>query len=244
MIPNDTYSIFWTHFRVIKQNWLAKQNLALQIFNRVYAPIWYIFLILIIQWVNSFALDVVFFIFDTWIPTISHCLRHKRWNSSIHNFNYDCRWQKWRKKSLVKFWQFFLWKRGFLRNLFLIFLVISQELYDLQRCTIPYSNCLKELITPLLQCDCFKIGHFWDIRRNIFPNFFYPYFISNRVDFLACSWNQGLPSVQTIFDFEVGCVSAALLISTDDSTEAFLESVLDPAKTFKILSLGDIWMLH
>lgn len=148
------------------------------------------------------------------------------------------------KDHLLNVDNFFLQNRWFLRNIFFIILVVSQELFDLQRLTIPHFNPLKELITPLLQCDCFKIGHFWNIRRNIFPNFFYPYFISNRVDFLACSWNQGLPSVQTIFDFEVGCVSAALLISTDDSTEAFLESVLDPAKTFKILSLGDIWMLH
>ena len=126
MIPNDTYSIFWTHFMVNKQNWLAKQNLALQIFNRVYASSCYIFLILIIQWVNSFALDVVFFIFDTWIPTISHCLRHKRWNSSIYNFNHDCRWQKWRKKSLVKFWQMFFMKlRIFEKYIFYIFGYIS-----------------------------------------------------------------------------------------------------------------------
>ena len=141
MIPNDTYSIFWTHFRVIKQNWLAKQNLALQIFNRVYASSWYIFLILIIQWVNSFALDVVFFIFEIYLPTISYCSRDIRWNSSIHNFNYDSRWQKWRKKSLDKF---FLRNRGFLRNIFFIILVISQELFDLQRRTIPHFNCLKK----------------------------------------------------------------------------------------------------
>ena len=176
MIQNDTYSIFWTHFRVIEQKWLAKQNLALQIFNRVYASSWYIFLILIIQWVNSFALDVVFFIFDTWIPTISHCLRHKRWNSSIHDFNYDCRWQKWRKRSLVKFWQIFLQNRGFLRNVFFVFLIISQKLYKIQIHTIPHFNHLKELITTLLQSNCRRSLHFWGIRKNICPLFFYSYF--------------------------------------------------------------------
>ena len=50
--------------------------------------------------------------------------------------------------------------RGFLRNIFFIFLVMSQELFELQRRTLPRFNPLKELITPLLQCDCFKIGHF------------------------------------------------------------------------------------
>ena len=73
---------------------------------------------------------------------------------------------------MLNFDKFFLRNRGFLRNVFLIFLVISQELFDLQRRTIPHFNPLKELITPLLQCDCCKIGHFWDIRRNIFPIFF------------------------------------------------------------------------
>ena len=54
---------------------------------------------------------------------------------------------------------FFLQKCRFLKKKS-TFLVISQELFDLQRRTIPHFNPLKELITPLLQCDCCKIGHF------------------------------------------------------------------------------------
>ena len=64
------------------------------------------------------------------------------------------------KNHLLNFDKFFLRNRGFLRNIFFIILVISQELFDLQRSTIPHLNPLKELITPLLQCDCCKIGHF------------------------------------------------------------------------------------
>ncbi len=52
------------------------------------------------------------------------------------------------KNHLLNFDNFFLRNRGCLRNIFLIFLVISQELFDLQRRTIPHFNPLKELITP------------------------------------------------------------------------------------------------
>ena len=45
---------------------------------------------------------------------------------------------------------FFLRNRNFLTNIFLISLVISQELFDLQRRTIPHFNRLKELITTIL----------------------------------------------------------------------------------------------
>ena len=65
-----------------------------------------------------------------------------------------------KKNHLLNFDNFFLRNRGFLRNILFISLVISQELFDLQRHTIPHFNPLKELITPLLQCDCCKIGHF------------------------------------------------------------------------------------
>ena len=54
------------------------------------------------------------------------------------------------KNHLLNFDKFFLRNRGFLRNIFLISLVISQELFDLQRRTIPHFNRLKELITPIL----------------------------------------------------------------------------------------------
>ena len=54
------------------------------------------------------------------------------------------------KDHLLNFDKFVLRNRGFLRNIFLISLVISQELFDLQRRTIPHLNCLKELITPIL----------------------------------------------------------------------------------------------
>ena len=76
------------------------------------------------------------------------------------------------KNHFLNFDNFFLRNHRFLRNTFFIFLVISQELFDLQRRTIPHFNCLKELITPLLQCNCHRIRHFWDIRRNVFPIFF------------------------------------------------------------------------
>ena len=46
--------------------------------------------------------------------------------------------------------KFLLQNRGFLRNISLIYLVISQELFNLYRRTIPHLNHLKELITPLL----------------------------------------------------------------------------------------------
>ena len=55
------------------------------------------------------------------------------------------------KNHLLNFDKFFLRNHGFLRNIFLIFLVISQELFDLQRHTIPHFNRLKEFITPILK---------------------------------------------------------------------------------------------
>ena len=64
------------------------------------------------------------------------------------------------KNHLLNFDKFFLRNHGFLRNTFLISLIISQELFDLQRRTIPHFTPLKELFTTLLQCDCCKIGHF------------------------------------------------------------------------------------
>ena len=64
------------------------------------------------------------------------------------------------KNHLLSFDKSFLQNRGFLRNIFLISLVISQELFALQRHTIPHFNPLKELITPLLQSNCRKILYF------------------------------------------------------------------------------------
>ena len=54
------------------------------------------------------------------------------------------------KDHLLNFDNFFFRNCGFLRNIFFIILVISQELFDLQRRTIPHFNRLKELITPIL----------------------------------------------------------------------------------------------
>ena len=65
-----------------------------------------------------------------------------------------------REKSPLFNFDNFFWNHGFFRNTFITFLVISHERFDLQRYTIPHFNPLKELITPLLQCDCCKIGHF------------------------------------------------------------------------------------
>ena len=49
------------------------------------------------------------------------------------------------KNHLLNFDNFFLQIRGFLRNIFLTSLVISQELFDLQRRTIPHFDRLREL---------------------------------------------------------------------------------------------------
>ena len=118
-------------------------------------------------------------IFHFWYPHTYYFTLFKTQKVTIHSvrtLNMIVDGKNGEKKSLFKFWQFFLRNHGFLRNTFFIFLVISQELFDLQRRTIPHFNCLKELITPLLQCNCHRIRHFWDIRRNVFPIFFYPYF--------------------------------------------------------------------
>ena len=65
-----------------------------------------------------------------------------------------------KENHLLDFDKFFLQNRGFLRNMFLTSLVISQELFDLQGRTIPHFNHSKELITPLLHCNCHRILHF------------------------------------------------------------------------------------
>ena len=50
-----------------------------------------------------------------------------------------------KENHLLDFDKFFLQNRGFLRNIFFISLVISQELFDLQRSTIPHFDHLREL---------------------------------------------------------------------------------------------------
>ena len=64
------------------------------------------------------------------------------------------------KDHLLNFDNFFLRNRGFLRNIFFVFLIISQKLYNIQRYTIPHFNRLKEMITPLLQSNCRRSPHF------------------------------------------------------------------------------------
>ena len=79
--------------------------------------------------------------------------------------------KKGENNHLLNFNKFFLRNRLFFRNIFLIFLVISQKLFDSQRHTIPHFNPLKELIRHLLKSNCRRILHFWGMRKNICPLF-------------------------------------------------------------------------
>ena len=65
-----------------------------------------------------------------------------------------------KKNHLLSFDKIFLQNCGFLRNVFFIFLIISQKLYEIQIHTIPHFNHLKELITPLLKSNCRRSLHF------------------------------------------------------------------------------------
>ena len=91
------------------------------------------------------------------VTTLIMIVDGKNWEKS-HFLNFDNFFNE-----IADFWEtHFLYFLSYLRN------YLTYRDVD----TIPHFNHLKELITPLLQCNCRRICQFWDIRSNVFPIYF------------------------------------------------------------------------